>query len=557
MKIIRTTLSRMGSYYLLLAVNILPCASVIPDRFPARNLSTIYLLALSVGLVLYYAHRVSPAGRLSAMMRALSWMGLLLILLRGIKYSAFSEVGVLARHTWYCYYLPMLAIPQLLLNIALLLSRRENRRRSAALALTTLFTLALVLAVLTNDLHRQAFRFQAGFRDWDSSYTRGWLFYAAILWQYGLYLASIVLLVLRCRISGARKHAWLLLLPFAVGAAMNVLLLTGSMPKLNGTYIVEFPEALICMSAAVLEGCIQLGLIPTNANYGKLFSLFSISAQITDQGGRPVYVSRSASPLTGEQFAMPDGSRLDAHTVLHKQPLPGGFGFWQDDLTELDRLNAELAEAGEALRQEAELSRLRNELKERQAKLEQRTLVYDAISRRTRRQAALISALAKTGQTTPDLAEKEDCRNRIILLGAYIKRYANLTLLSWERGVIETGELALSVSELLRYLNFCGIPGELICTADCAVTATAALASFEALEALLEGNVPGLRGVFANLSAGAGESVTFKLTFENLTAALTAESAASLAAAGVCHKAQREEDVTYLCLTLPKGGEGV
>ena len=137
------TLRRMGFYYLLLLINIIPCANVIPDRFPTRNLSTIYLLILCVCLVLYYAHRVSPTGRLSAMMKSISWMALLLILLRGMKYSVFSEVGVLARHLWYLYYVPLLLLPLFLFRISLLVSSKEAERGSGLwrwpLALTVLF----------------------------------------------------------------------------------------------------------------------------------------------------------------------------------------------------------------------------------------------------------------------------------------------------------------------------------------------------------------------------------------------------------------------------------
>ena len=72
MKEVMTALRRMAVYYLLLAVNIIPCASIIPDVFPVRNLSAVYLLALSVCLVLYYSRRVSPTGGLSGAMKALS-----------------------------------------------------------------------------------------------------------------------------------------------------------------------------------------------------------------------------------------------------------------------------------------------------------------------------------------------------------------------------------------------------------------------------------------------------------------------------------------------------
>ena len=399
---LKPVLRRIGLYYLLLAVNIFPCASLIPDRFPTRNLSTIYLLLLSVCLVLYYAHRVPPRSSFAPTMQLLSWMGLLLILLRGVKYSAFAEVGVLARHTWYLYYVPMLLLPLFLFRIALLVTPKERGWEARAWYPALGLTLALILLVLSNDLHQQVFAFRLDFFDWDRSHSHGWLFYVVTLWQYALYLAAVLILVSKCRIGGSRRSARILLIPFAVGAALNVLLFTGTMPKLNGSHLVEFPEALICSAATVLECCMQLGLIPTNQDYGKLFHLLSISAQITDSRGRTVYASRTALPLTREQFAMEDNTRIGEHKVLRRMPLPGGFGFWQDDLTELDRLNEALAEAKDALTQESELIRLRGALKERQAKIEQRTRVYDAIAKRTRRQAQSISWLARARRIQVD-----------------------------------------------------------------------------------------------------------------------------------------------------------
>lgn len=548
----KTMLKRMGVYYLLLAIGILPCANVIPDVFPTRNLSTVYLLTLTVCLVLYYAHRVTPTGGLSAAMKLLSWMCLLLILLRGVKYSAFSEVDVLARHCWYLYYGPLLLLPLLLFYIALSVAPGKEAPVSGLWRLTLALTVLLIALVLTNDLHRQAFLFQPGFADWDHSYSHGWLFYAVTFWEYALYFAAILILVRKCRIVSSKKNAWIILLPFALGIAMSLLLLTGKMPKLRGTNIVEFPEALICMAAVVLECCMQLGLIPTNGDYGRLFRHFSIAAQITDEKGRAVYASPSALALTPAQFAAESGERIGEHTLLHKMPLPGGFGFWQDDMTELDRLNGALEEAKEDLAQEAELIRLRNELKEKQTKLAQRTLMYDTIAKRTQRQSQAISLLAETARTSGDPARKDACRRRITLFGAYIKRYANLMLLSREHSAIELGELGLSVSEVLRYLNYCGIPGEFIGGAEGAVPAEAALAAFEAFEALLETNLDSLQGVFVNLSAR--EDVTFKMTLENLSAPLPEEATALLADAGVLWELQREDDVAYICLSLPKGG---
>lgn len=549
----KTILKRMMVYYLLLAINIIPSANIIPDVFPTRNVSAIYLLTLSVCLVLYYSHRVSPDGKLPVMIKSLSWMGLFMILLRGIKYSAVAEVGVLARHAWYLYYVPMLLFPLFLFCISLLVSRKENARLPKGWYGAMAVTVALIVLILTNDLHQLVFRFQPGFADWDNNYARLALFYVITAWQYVLFLTAIIILVVKCRIGNSRRNAWLVLIPFAVGIVMNVLLMTGEMPKINGSYLVEFPEALIFMSAIVLECCMQLGLIPTNTNYGRLFRQFSLSAQITDQSGAAVYSSASAAPLSAEQLALESGSRIGEHTVLNKMTLPGGYGFWQDDMSELDRLNGELAQAREELERESELIRLHNELKEKQTVIEQRTLVYDTIAERTLKQSQMISQLARKARLSSDPAIKEAFRKRIALLGAYIKRYANLTLLSQEHDHIEAGELALSFSEVLRYLNDCGIPGEIINSAGCSVPADAALLVFEAFETLIEANHQNLRGMFVNLSER--DNVMLKLNLESLIEPILKDITQWLSGANITSEVQSEDDVTYICFTIPKGGE--
>ena len=551
---VKTTFRRMVFYYFLMAINIIPNASIIPDSFPTRNVSFIYLLTLCVCLVLYYSHRVLKAGGLSVMMKALSWMSLLLILLRGIKYSALAEVGILARHTWYFYYVPMLLLPLLMFYISLLVSPKEKLKIRKGWFLPIIITVIFIIAVLTNDLHQQVFRFQPNFSDWDNTYSHGWLFYAVTLWQYALYFAAVGILVFKCRISSSKKNAWIITIPFAIGLLMNVLLLTERMPMLNGSHIIEFPEALIFTVAIVLECCIQLGLIPTNTDYGKLFQKFSVSAQITDKEGKPVYSSSTAIPLTKEQFSVKSGSRIGEHTVLHKMEIPGGFGFWQDDLTELDRLNEELAQAKEELSQEAELIRLRNELKEKQTKTEQRTLVYDTIAKRTQKQSQLISELAKIAYASNDAEIKDMCRRKITFLGAYIKRYANLMLMSQESGVVEAGELALSVSEVLRYLNYCGVPCEFVENAQCVVNADAVLAVFEAFEIMIETNFSNLKGAFVNLSEQQ-EAVVFKLTLENPAETLPHEVIEQLLLVDIKAEEMQEDNVAYISFTLPKGGE--
>ena len=232
--------------------------------------------------------------------------------------------------------------------------------------------------------------------------------------------------------------------------------------------------------------------------------------------------------------------------------IPGGFGFWQDDMTGLDRLNEELAEAKETLSQETELIRLRNELKEKQTKIEQRTMVYDNIAKHIQPQSRAISKLAENARLSKDEGEKKRSCYKIALLGSFIKRYANLMLLSYESGSIETGELGLSFFEVLRYLNFSGVPGEFVNTSSGEVSSDAALKVFEIFGRLLESDLDSLKGVFVNLSSG--ESVVCKLTLENFSTGLDDEMKAELLSAGISAEAVEEDGVTYIAFTLPSKG---
>ena len=551
MKDLKKTLLRMGFYYLLLVVNAIFSLTFIADNFPTRNLPSIYLLVLSFCLVLYYSHRLPPKGTTPFLMKSIAWLAVLLIIFRSIKYSAFSKVDVLARHTWYFYYVPILLMPLCLFFIALLVSRKKGDHLPKSWLWVVVVTGIFILLILTNDLHQQVFKFQEGFIDWNDKYDHGWLFYVINVWQYSLYIAAVVILIIKCRVSESKKNAWVILIPATIGAVLYIILLTGFAPKINGSTIIEFPEAHIFTIAIVVECCIDLGLVPTNNEYKKIFQNLSISSEITDEKGNPIYLSSSVTPLTKEQFELESGSRIDKHTVLYKMKLPGGYGFWKDDMKELDSINEKLLEAKEGLKQETELIKLRNDLEEQQAKIRQRALLYDNIAEQSKRQSQAISELAKKAKLSKDLKLKDEYRRRIVLLGAYIKRYANLMLLSEESSLIEVGELKISIAELLHYLNYYGVPGELMGEAKSLIYSSSALAVLEVLELIIEDNLDSLKGVFVNLLVE--EEVKIKFIVEHMSHSLSKEKIKELEALGIKVLITVEDDITYITLSVKKG----
>ena len=138
-------------------------------------------------------------------------------------------------------------------------------------------------------------------------------------------------------------------------------------------------------------------------------------------------------------------------------------------------------------------------------------------------------------------------------MGAYIKRYANLTLLSSDSKVIEAGELALSFSEVLRYLNPFDVSVEVLNRAKGLVPAEAVLAVFEVFQTIIEENLFFLSGVTANLS-NRNNGILCRLTLEGLREKLSAEQIEKLSAVGIVTESNCEDEVIYLSFLLPEGG---
>ena len=550
---VKNCMKRLGFIYLLMAINILPNGGIIPGRFPLQKISSLYLFALTVCLFLYYYRRIAQHPKLNGLMLTLAYMEMLFMLLRGVKYCVFENVIFLGRYCWYLYSIPMLVCPVLLFYISVLINAKDERQTERKWSWVIVITVILILVVLTNDLHQFVYRFNPAFENWDSDYSYGCLYYVITLWQYGFYFVSIFVLIVKCSVSKAKNHAWIILIPFTVGIATLLILITDTMPKINGSNIIEFPEALCFMVTGVLECCLQLGLIPTNEYYRKLMKDTAVRVQITDCDGNVIYKSDAANELTREQFSAPDKTRIGEHTILRRMDIPGGYGFWEVDVTELDRLNEELAETGEALAEEAKFVQMQNELKEKQAKIDQRTAVYDTIARRTQNQSMAISRISDEALKSDDPGVKDRCRKHIALLGAYIKRYANLMLLSESTGAVSTNELALSVTEVLRYLNRYGIPGELLSAAEGSVPAEEALAVFEAFEILLENHLSHLTGAFVNLDTE-DDGFVFRLTLENMGAEIPASVTDNLLKRGIQTAAEYEDHIGYISFIFPKGG---
>ena len=508
-----------------------------PDAFLLRKPTTLLLLVLATALLIRFSERIIDL-RVRRFLILVAVMIIAWIILRGAKYIAFEETEVVARHIWYLYYVPALSIPQLSMFAALEVEGREKRVKLKIERVTSVITLLLMLCVVTNDLHQWVFRFNPGFAGWDYDYSRGLLFIAVYAWIVLLFFFVLFILYRRCRLSESRRLIWAPIIPAAFGIVYLVLYALDLWPRVGGELFGQFPEAVAFTMAGFWLSLIRIGLIPSNEGYASLFEASELSAQIADTGLNVVYRSKGAATLDKSRLASENTVMLGDNTRLHRKAVHGGYVYWQDDITELNRLNAELSEVGERLSEEVELLRMENELEEERARIEARTRVYDRIADEVKPQLERIADLSAQAEGDPDAYEKN--MGLVCLLGAFIKRYSNLALLAADSCEVPAEELRLAVAESLRQLETLGIPAVVICSRSRQIPAGRVTEAYSLFECLLEQSLPALKGVTAAI-----DERELKLTMEGAEAVLPENENAA---------AYFEDGASYI--RIPLSGEG-
>ena len=141
------------------------CISIFaPDVFLLRNSATVFLMAVSLSLMIYFSDHIIERSMRKYLV-GIAGLITLWSVLRGAKYISFEETDVIARHIWYLYYIPALFIPLLSLFAALSVGTQNGVRSRRIIVPASGVTLLLALMVLTNDFTQLVFRFKPGFAD--------------------------------------------------------------------------------------------------------------------------------------------------------------------------------------------------------------------------------------------------------------------------------------------------------------------------------------------------------------------------------------------------------
>ncbi len=425
-------------------------------------------------------------------------MAVLWLFLRAVKYRFFSDDAI-TRHLWYLYYVPQILAPLFSLFAALQLGRREGDALSRKWYLLFIPAVLLIGGVLTNDLHQLVFRAVPGAATLEADYTHGWMYYLAMTWIVGLLLATGIIVYRKCRVSESRRYAWIPLCVFLGGFALCALSFA------NIYTFHKMPECFCLTFAAFWESCLQGGLIPTNGYYRYFFSESTVAAQIVNGRGEPVYRAKNAPNLTPDQLeaAACESILLNADTRLQSAPVQDGRVYWLEDISKINRIQAQLAEINARLSEENELIQAENELKRQRAQIEEQNRLMDAMLSLVQPQLLAINRL---------LSDKSaQSLKHICILGAYVKRRVNLALICDKKMVVPVDELAHCIRESLTYLTQYGAVCALHQEGRGSVSNREAQTAYDFFEDCLEAALPSLSALMVRLECGERFSIRLML----------------------------------------------
>lgn len=463
---------------------------------------------------------------------------LLWLILRTLKYSVVTGPAA-GRYIWYLYYLPMLFLPLLWVYIALSMGKSEDYRLSRGIGMLSIIPAALFLLVITNDLHQQVFAFKSGVPGLPVSGTYSYrpLYFICLGWMVVCMAFSLVCLFRKSRIpSGEGKR----ITPFVLGCAMllyGILYLSG-IPAVRW-WFGDMNVMFCLLYAAIYESCIRCRMIPSNTGYVELFEATTLAACIADRSGRIVLRSRAADenmtcPQEGQRIVRPDGMRISS------APISGGYAVWQDNVRQLAELRTRL----NANKVEME----RNKKKLKDAYLVQKSLhelteknrIYNELEAKHSRQTAQMRQMLERCERSGP-SERRRLLKKVLLLGTYIKRSANLYFLSSEYQWLPQQELRLTVDEAVRTLTACGTECGVIYRTTGPMRTSEVVRLFDLLEIVAETTVDDLRSLFISISDSAMD--------------LSVECAADLSVVASPEVTVQREDGLWLVRTGIRGRE--
>lgn len=443
---------------------------------------------------------------------AISALMVFWVTVRAVRYSLEDCLWVI-RHLWYLYYLPMLFIPLLAVFSAMSLGKPESFRLPKWTALLYIPTTALLLLVLTNDLHQLVFVSPTNTTVRLDDYRYGVVYYLAIGWMILCALTALAAMLTKCRVP----HSWkVLALPFIPAAAaliyglLYIFRVLGIF-RLNWLRVIagDMTVVFCLLITAVLESCIHCGLIQANTHYRELFDASTVGAQITDPDARVILSSRAARQVDADTLRQTRQApvMLEGGIRVSSAPIKTGYVVWTEDMSALIRVLNELEEAKENLQDNRDILEEEYALKAREAHVAEQERLYRIIQRDTEKQILLMDEMIAQAENAGSDEERGRCLKKMLVIGAYLKRRSNLVFLADKDSMLEAKELELSVGESINNLEIFGVTCGFLSELTEPILAVNVIAMYDFFEAVTERSLDHKGNMLVHAGIRAGDIV--------------------------------------------------
>lgn len=517
----------------------------------------IFALIYIILVVLWTASVVHRAVQSGVRRAALCIGGILLLWItaRLIKYQLPGPL-VLGRYLWYSYYLFQLALPLALLWLAWMVDRPEDSDTFPRwLRRVAIVSGVLLLLVLTNDLHGLVFRLDPLSLYWSSEYEYGIVFYFVMAGYILPLLIAIGLLVVKGR-RNPHKRAFVFPLIFC---ALLLLYGFGYITRVPIAWESDFTITVGLFSLLFMETALRTGMIPVNTKYAMLFKRSSLSMQIIRPGGDVALASASSLPLRTDMLqkvlsSIPAPVEQDENTLLFASPVSGGHALWQEDITALGRLHADIAEAIRGLTAANKVLARQHAIQREQNESAAKTQLMAQL------EGEISSYIVRLNDLTNRLAEAPDRKNetaRIALLLCYIKRRCNLFFSEKEAERLPTNELAVYFDELGELAALAGVQVHASNTCGAALPVRYATLLYDFLYDVIDWASTSHCAVLLAYMTDEKTSVTLSLlpSADALTYRMNPILCDAVKLAGVALTVKDMDDITGLSLTFAIGGD--
>lgn len=492
---------RAGESGVLIVVAVLLLAAMMLRIMAGGSVAAPFLRnAIHIGLLIAWGisvyNRVIQFQTRRQLMIVISLM-LFWFVIRLLKYE-YVENPVFLHYFWYLYYLPMLFIPLCALFTAMLLGKPEMARLPRYTGILSVISTVLFTLVMTNDFHQLVFRFSQGQLWNDADYSYGPVYYGIVIWLFLCGFLFLMILLYKCRIPQSRKFIWM------PGIPMGLLLVYTLLYFLRVRWLFVFfgdMTAMFCLLyAAVLESCMQTGLIQTNTGYELLFEATTIRAQITDENWITCYQS-GTSHLDAATLSKAENAPvlLNRDTLLKTHRIRGGHVAWQEDVTELSDTLERLEENQRELEDENYLEQEALNAKREVLRLQEKNRLYDLIGNYTRPQVELLDELLKKYGQIGEESDKAGIAVKICVIGAYIKRCGNLLLIRESSRMGSVVELIRAMEESMQNLELTGAECSVTCNIREQVSTSLMLEMYTLFEQVIEALMGNLTCLWVNI----------------------------------------------------------